>query len=246
MLETVLWEHWPSTWPTIPSYPWRKWSGSLTASHQWASRHRGHNLHILTGRTCLRTFSNWLSSSLYWFYLMPDSIILLRFSSADWKGQQSLFASHFRNPVCFCCTAVDGVWVVGLKHSTAALSGPTQPCALLNYMKFTANTCRVLGSWQYLHLILSEVLMWNGSTWSRALALGLELQCSNSRASVWLTTKPRTWSLGVPVPTCLRSGTALCAPPHSARSLQLQTGHHCYWGRLWKMSLATLLWTHAS
>uniref|UniRef100_A0A803V459 Ribokinase n=1 Tax=Ficedula albicollis TaxID=59894 RepID=A0A803V459_FICAL len=24
VLETVLWEHWLSTWPTIPSYPWRK------------------------------------------------------------------------------------------------------------------------------------------------------------------------------------------------------------------------------
>lgn len=58
-LGTVLWERWPSTWLTIPSYPWRKWSGSLTASHQWVSRHQGHNLHILTGRTCLGTFSNW-------------------------------------------------------------------------------------------------------------------------------------------------------------------------------------------
>lgn len=153
-LETVLWEHWPSTWPTIPSYPWRKWSGSPTASHQWASRHRGHNLHILTGRTCLRTFSNWFSSSLYWFYLIPDSIILLtalRFSSADWKGQESLCA-YFRNPVCSCCTAVR--WGGGggsFKHSTAGLWPHTtlwpshNALYWMNYMKFTAKHLEGIG-----------------------------------------------------------------------------------------------------
>lgn len=111
-------------------------------SHQWASRHRGHNLHILTGRTCLRTFSNCLAHCTDFIsYQTALFSWLQRFSSADWKGQESLFASYFRNPVCSCSTAVR--WGGGgesFKHSTAGLSGPTQPwacgrptqCALLH------------------------------------------------------------------------------------------------------------------
>lgn len=108
---------------------------------------------------------------------------------------------------------------MGLSNTAQQVSGPTQPCGhpTVRSTEWTTwslqqNTWRVLGSWQYFYLILSELLMWNGSTWSRALAWRLQLQCSNTRASAWLTRKPCTSSLCPPVPTCQVWHCSLCFP----------------------------------
>lgn len=88
---------------------------------------------------------------MYWFYLIPDSIILLTaqtFPSTDWKDQDSLFA-YLRNPISSCSAIVKmGLGWLSFKHSTRrsvqphtsplGYCHPIQPTMLhRTYTKFT-------------------------------------------------------------------------------------------------------------
>lgn len=195
---------------------------------------------------------------MYWFYLIPDSIILLtvlRFSSADQRDQEGLFASYLRNPVSSCSTTVR--WGGGggsFKHSTAGLSGPTcnhwacgcpTQCAILNYTKFTAKRLEGFGLLVTFFIRTSDVQCQHvkqGVSFEIATSvLGCKHQGQRLARNTAQYIEP--WPICSRVHQMRAAALRSAVLPDCGRTLKLERGQECYWVRLWKMFLAILLYT---
>lgn len=225
-------------------------------SHQWASRHQGHNLHILTGRTCLRTFSNWHCLAQCTDFILSQTALFswLHRGSPLLTGKTRKVSLLLIWRILLVCVLQQYDGAVGLSNAARQVSlAPHTATGLVaippNALHWTTqslqqNIWRVLGSWWYFTLILirsSDVPCQHVKLSVSFEIATSALGCSHQGQRLAHNKAPYLQPPSPSVPLCLRCGLRRCPLPHCGRSLKPQRGQECYWGRLWKMFLAIWL-----